>query len=83
MIKYIAILVGMGFLANSAFAGSSAADIDKNGDGLMTPDEVQAVYPEISAEVFSQVDANQDGGIDEGEMLAGQEQGLLPMLIDE
>ncbi len=83
MFKYIAILLGMGLLANSAIAGSSAADIDKNGDGLMTHDEVQAVYPEISAEVFSQVDANQDGGIDEGEMLAGQEHGLLPVLIDE
>ena len=82
MTKFIAILIGMGFFANSAFAAGSIADIDVNGDGLMSPDEVQAVYPEISAEVFSQVDANNDGGIDEAEMLSGQEQGLLPMLID-
>jgi hypothetical protein len=83
MTKFIAILIGMGFLANAALAaGESIAGIDTNGDGIMTVDEIQAVYPEITAEVFAEVDTNNDGVLDEAELLSGQEQGLLPILTD-
>lgn len=79
MTKFIAILLGLGFLANSAIAmGENAAEIDTNGDGLMTIDEVQAVFPEVSAEAFAEVDVNDDGALDDAEMVAGQEQGLIP-----
>lgn len=79
MTKFIAILIGMGALAQSAVAMSdTVAEIDTNGDGLMTMEEVRAVYPEMTAEQFSAIDANGDGALDDAEMVAGQEQGLIP-----
>ena len=79
MTKFIVILIGLGALAQSAVASSEeTVEIDANGDGLMTIEEVRAVYPEMSAEVFSEIDANGDGAIDDAEMVAGQENGLIP-----
>lgn len=83
MTKFIALTLALGALANSAIAMSDGVvEIDTNGDGLMTMDEVQAVYPEVTAETFSQIDANGDGAIDDAEMVAGQEQGLIPAATD-
>ena len=83
MTKFIVILIGLGFLANSAIAmGESAIEVDANGDGLITVDEVQTVYPEITAEVFAEIDTNNDGALDDAEMVAGQEKGLIPTLSD-
>ncbi|MEI4261179.1 EF-hand domain-containing protein [Roseovarius sp. D0-M9] len=76
MTKYIAFALGMGALATSAFADMSS--VDTNGDGMATMDEVQAVYPEMTAEEFSEIDANGDGAIDETEMSDAKEAGLLP-----
>ncbi|MDF1669035.1 MAG: EF-hand domain-containing protein [Roseovarius sp.] len=79
MTKFIAIVLGLGFLANSAIA---ATEIDANGDGMMTIDEVQAVFPDVSIEAFAEVDTNDDGALDDAEMVAGQEQGLIPAATD-
>jgi len=54
------------------------AELDANGDGMLSVSEVQAAYPDISAETFSEVDTNGDGALDDSELIAGQEQGLLP-----
>lgn len=80
MTKFIAIVLGMGFLANSALAASE--EVDANGDGMMTIDEVQAVFPDVTAEAFAEADANNDGALDDEEMVAGQEQGLIPASTD-
>ncbi|WP_299842529.1 EF-hand domain-containing protein [uncultured Roseovarius sp.] len=83
MTKFIVILLGLGVLANSAIAmGEKAIEVDANGDGLMTVDEVQAVYPDITAEVFAEVDTNNDGALDDAEMIMGQEKGLIPTPSD-
>lgn len=79
MTKFIAIVLGLGFLANSAIA---ASEVDANGDGLMTIDEVQAVFPDVTADAFAEADANDDGALDDAEMVAGQEQGLIPAATD-
>lgn len=79
MTKFIASLLGLGFAATAAIA---ATEIDANGDGLMTIDEVQAVFPDVSAEAFAEADTNDDGALDDAEMVAGQEQGLLPVATD-
>ncbi len=78
MTKFIASVLAAGALATTAFAAGTLADMDANGDGMLTVDEVQAVYPEMSADQFSQIDTNADGAIDEAEMGAAQEAGLLP-----
>ncbi|WP_306116401.1 MULTISPECIES: EF-hand domain-containing protein [unclassified Roseovarius] len=83
MTKFIAILIGLGALANSAIAmGERAVEVDANGDGVMTVDEVQAVYPDITAEVFAEVDTNNDGVLDDDEMIMGLEKGLVPSPSD-
>ena len=83
MIKYIVILSGLGLMATSALARrEGVTEIDVNGDGVMTIDELQAAYPEMDAETFSAIDANKDGAIDDAEMIAGQERGLVPPLTD-
>ncbi len=78
MTKFIASILAAGALATTAFAAGSLTDMDTNGDGLLTVEEVQAVYPEMTAEQFSQIDVNADGAIDDAELGAAQEAGLIP-----
>ena len=54
------------------------ADIDVNGDGVLTIDEVQAVWADVSTDGFSAMDLNADGVLDADEVLAAQEAGLMP-----
>jgi hypothetical protein len=62
-----------------AFAmGSGGTDVDANGDGLLSVSEVQAVYPEITAETFSTMDLNGDGALDATEVEAATEAGMMP-----
>lgn len=56
----------------------TTADIDTNGDGLVTIDEAQAVFPDLAVETFTAMDLNADGALDAEEMAAGQEAGLMP-----
>ncbi|MBW4708021.1 hypothetical protein KX928_09500 [Roseobacter sp. YSTF-M11] len=62
----------------SASAAMAQLAADANGDGVLTIDEVQAVYPDITAETFSTMDLNADGALDEAEVQSAQEAGLMP-----
>lgn len=55
-----------------------ASSLDVNGDGVLTIDEVQASYPEMSADSFSVMDLNADGALNADEVAAAQEAGLMP-----
>ena len=59
-----------------------AAEIDANGDGLLTVAEVQAIYPDITAEQFAEMDTNADGSLEEAEVQAATEAGLMPKASD-
>ena len=59
-------------------AAMAATEVDANGDGYLTIDEVQAVYPEITEDGFSAMDLNADGSLDDEEVVAAQEAGLMP-----
>lgn len=56
--------------------------IDTNEDGMITLDEVIAVYPDVTEEAFTQADTNGDGVLDADELAAAQEAGILPMSDD-
>ncbi|MCL6281913.1 hypothetical protein M3P21_00065 [Ruegeria sp. 2012CJ41-6] len=56
----------------------AAGKVDANGDGVWTLDEVQAVFPEMSADGFNAIDVNADGALDEAEVSAAQDAGLIP-----
>lgn len=67
-------LIALG-LSSASFA---ATQVDANGDGLLTLDEVQAVFPEITADSFSAMDTNSDGALDDTEVVAAQDAGVMP-----
>ncbi|GGH17763.1 EF hand [Cribrihabitans marinus] len=67
-----ALIIGIPALA---MAQGSA---DANGDGMLTIDEVQAAFPEVTADAFAAMDVNADGALDEEEITAAQEAGLMP-----
>jgi hypothetical protein len=72
-------LVTSTLLAFPAYAMSqTASEIDTNGDGVLTMDEVQATMPDITSETFAAMDQNADGALDEGEVSAAQGAGLMP-----
>ncbi len=65
--------------AGSAWAMSeSAAAVDANGDGVLTIDEVQAVFPDVTTDTFVTMDLNADGALDEAEITAAEEAGIMP-----
>ena len=64
--------------AGLATASIAATQVDANGDGVLTMDEVNAAFPEIKADEFSTMDVNADGVLDNSEVAAAQEAGLLP-----
>jgi len=56
----------------------TAAEMDVNGDGMLTIDEVQALFPEIDTDSFTAMDLNADGALDVDEVAAAQEAGIMP-----
>lgn len=58
--------------------GAGAAELDANGDGLLSVSEVQAVYPDVTTDQFSTMDLNADGALDDAEIVAAQEAGIMP-----
>ena len=58
--------------------GAGVADLDANGDGLLSVTEVQAVYPDVTAEQYSAMDLNADGALDDAEVQSAQEAGVMP-----
>ena len=75
MTKFIAIILGMSAMATSAFASDA---IDTNADGMVTIEEIQAMYPDVTAEQFSEADTNADGSLDADELQAAQDAEILP-----
>ncbi len=54
------------------------AEMDVNGDGVLTIDEVQAAYPDVDTDAFTAMDLNADGALDSEEVAAAQEAGIMP-----
>lgn len=65
-------------IAPALATGAFAQGADANGDGLLTIDEVQAVYPDVTAEAFAAMDVDGDGALNAEEMEAAQASGDLP-----
>lgn len=55
---------------------------DADGDGLVTFEELVAAHPEVTEETFAAADTNVDGTLDEEELAAAREAGLIPMADD-
>lgn len=75
--KSLTLSIG-GILAATMVHAATLEELDANADGMVTFDEVVAVSPEVSEEVFRLADTNEDGMIDAEEFAMAQEAGLLP-----
>lgn len=62
-------------LSAPAFAET---DLDANGDGNVTLPELQAAYPEMTADDFAGMDTDEDGVLSDSEITAATDAGLLP-----
>lgn len=58
--------------------GQGATDLDANGDGMLSVEEVQVAFPDVTAETFMAMDTNTDGLLDADEVALAQESGLMP-----
>ena len=71
-----------GLLLSCTLAGAALAQahdmLDLNGDGLLTLDELQAVYPEVGEAAFVQADTDGDGLLDPDELAVARTAGLIP-----
>jgi len=55
-----------------------AEGVDADSDGLLTWEEVMTAYPDVTEEQFAQADLDGNGSLDEAEVAAAREAGLLP-----
>ncbi len=63
-------------LSGASFA--AVTDVDTDGDGVASFTELLAMYPTLTEEGFSAIDTNDDGVIDDAEMTAAQDAGIIP-----
>ena len=65
--------------ALAALAGTAALaqEMDADGDGLVTWDELSAAMPDVTEETFTLADTNVDGGLDADELQAAIDAGLI------
>lgn len=64
------------FAAGSAFA--EMAELDTDGDGMISYEEMIAAVPDVTEDTFASLDMNADGSLDSEEYAAAEEAGTLP-----
>lgn len=64
------------FVAFSAHAMS--LEIDTDGDGKASLVELQTVFPELTEDLFLEIDTNADGFVDDEEMMIAVETEMIP-----
>jgi len=73
--KYIALTIASLAFANAVWAQTAVEDA--NGDGMYSIEELLTVFPNITDELFSEIDVNADGGVDIEELAAAEAAGLV------
>lgn len=69
------ILAGLLGLGVSTAAIAQAEDTD--GDGVFSMEELMVAYPSLTEELFGTIDSNGDGAVDEAELAAAVDAGVL------
>jgi hypothetical protein len=64
-------------LATATFAMGNKAELDADGDGMLSFAELLVGYPALTEETYGTMDANADGAIDADELAAAEEAGLI------
>ena len=64
-------------IGTAAFA---QAEMDTDGDGAFSMEELVVAYPDMTEETFAAVDTDADGSISEAELTAATDAGTLPAM---
>ncbi|MBC7143391.1 MAG: EF-hand domain-containing protein [Rhodobacteraceae bacterium] len=75
MKKFVLALGAVAAFAAAANAQTVVTDTD--GNGTYSVEELTAAYPDMTAELFTTIDANADGAVDADELMAAQEAGTI------
>lgn len=75
MKKFVLALGAIAAFAAAANAQTVVTDTD--GNGTYSVEELTAAYPDMTAELFTTIDANADGAVDADELMAAQEAGTI------
>ncbi len=78
MKKLLMPLAGAAILGVSMQVAFAQAELDTDGDGLLSYAELVIGYPDLTEDAFAQMDTNADGMLDADEVAAAVEAGLLP-----
>lgn len=65
-------------IALSATALSAQSEVDTDGDGVLSYNEMLAAHPTMTEEGFMAIDTNADGAVDADELKLANEAGLVP-----
>ncbi len=63
-----------------AYAMEINPEIDTNSDGVYSYPEMEAVFEDMTEDLFIKIDTNADGAIDVDEFAVAQDAELLPAL---
>ena len=64
-------------LAFASAAWAQAAVEDANGDGMFSIEELLTVFPNITDDIYAEIDVNEDGAVDAEELAAAEAAGLV------
>lgn len=75
MLKRTLAMIGLATLATASLADTAVEDAD--GDGTYSMEEILTAYPNLTDEVFAEIDTNDDGAVDADELALAMAAGLL------
>jgi hypothetical protein len=67
----------LGVAGTAAFAQTLPDIADTDGNGIWSLAELQTVFPDLTEEAFTSIDANADGGVDQAELTAAVSDGAI------
>ena len=74
--KKLALAISV-LLVGASGAVAQTVVADGNGDGVFSLEELQAAYPNLTADEFAAIDVDGSGAVDADELQAAREQGLI------
>ncbi len=73
----LAFTLAFGLAATGMAFAQSMTELDADGSGALSLEELQVAYPSATEDTFVTIDANADGAVDEAELTAAVEAGTL------
>ena len=75
--KNLAFTLAVGLASTGMAFAQSMTELDADGSGSLSLEELQVAYPSATEDTFVTIDANADGVVDEAELAAAVEAGTL------